>query len=640
MKRATTYEEWYASAIKLDAICGHNTWKATKESEYYDYEYIEKTTSLLKDCLENKNAKKLMLNLRCELTRNKGGINHPILHQHAYVGTKELIEAYNQKIIDSLRMISQASDEELTSQKKLEFFSETRHVYGRSALLLSGGGTLGLYHAGIIKTLYEQKLLPRVIAGSSAGSIVASIVATHTMQEMPKIFDRGYIKYGKFEKKSNALSAVRKIYRILTKGVLMDVSIVRTMLQSNLGNITFQEAYDKTGFILNITVTSYGKHEDACLLNYLTAPNVVIWSAALASCAIPFIYSPVELLAKDEKGELVPFHSQEVKFVDGSIGLDLPMARLSELFNINTFIVSQTNPWVVPFLTPDDGGGSLGSIYPYKMVKLIKHLIHSEIRHRCLQMTKIGILPKALAQILNMFVQDYRGHVTIWPVPEARDFLYIMANPDEETMVKFTKRGARRAFRKVSYLRALLGVEQTLDQEYSQLKKQLHSRGRRSSNYSDYVMVSRDVPNSPQRKKEKKHPTGALEGFSLALAQTSDPLKSLKTIPITSSNDSATEISARSEKLSSLSSAQQSSFGVISGSGEPEEEETDETSSSKKILNQSMKRTISFAIPRTRTYNSLNHVHRSQGTSEGLNTSGSIGEEPIDEEELLHSQTQ
>lgn len=35
------------------------------------------------------------------------------------------------------------------------------------------------------------------------------------------------------------------------------------------------------------------------------------------------------------------------KFVDGSIGADLPMQKLSELFNVNFFIVSQVNPWYI-----------------------------------------------------------------------------------------------------------------------------------------------------------------------------------------------------------------------------------------------------------------------------------------------------
>jgi TAG lipase/steryl ester hydrolase/phospholipase A2/LPA acyltransferase len=61
----------------------------------------------------------------------------------------------------------------------LEFFAETRHALGRTALLLSGGARLGTYHLGVIKCLREQALLPRIIAGSSAGSIFAALLGVY-----------------------------------------------------------------------------------------------------------------------------------------------------------------------------------------------------------------------------------------------------------------------------------------------------------------------------------------------------------------------------------------------------------------------------------------------------------------------------
>lgn len=44
-------------------------------------------------------------------------------------------------------------------------------------LVLSGGGTKGLAHAGAIKFLEEQNIRPNHIAGTSAGSIVAALYA-------------------------------------------------------------------------------------------------------------------------------------------------------------------------------------------------------------------------------------------------------------------------------------------------------------------------------------------------------------------------------------------------------------------------------------------------------------------------------
>ena len=114
--------------------------------------------------------------------------------------------------------------------------------------------------------------------------------------------------------------------------------------------MTFREVYHKFEWNLNITVTD--KNESR-LLNYLTAPNVLIWSAIVASCAIPGMFDPVELMMKIENGKVIAYcpPSRGIQFTDGSVAGDLPMQRMSELFNINTFIVSQVNPHIVPFVS-------------------------------------------------------------------------------------------------------------------------------------------------------------------------------------------------------------------------------------------------------------------------------------------------
>lgn len=64
--------------------------------------------------------------------------------------------------------------------------------YGRSALLLSGGGGLGIHHLGVLRALYEHELLPRIISGSSAGALVSSLLCTKTEPELGQML-RGEI---------------------------------------------------------------------------------------------------------------------------------------------------------------------------------------------------------------------------------------------------------------------------------------------------------------------------------------------------------------------------------------------------------------------------------------------------------------
>eukprot|EP00614_Pseudopedinella_elastica_P032450 CAMPEP_0172644478 /NCGR_PEP_ID=MMETSP1068-20121228/239232_1 /TAXON_ID=35684 /ORGANISM="Pseudopedinella elastica, Strain CCMP716" /LENGTH=469 /DNA_ID=CAMNT_0013458677 /DNA_START=125 /DNA_END=1531 /DNA_ORIENTATION=+ len=85
------------------------------------------------------------------------------------------------------RQGSRPEAQAISTEVKLAFFNEARHAFGRTALMLSGGAALGFYHVGLIRSLMDAGQLPRVISGASAGSIMASIVGTHTDAELEQI---------------------------------------------------------------------------------------------------------------------------------------------------------------------------------------------------------------------------------------------------------------------------------------------------------------------------------------------------------------------------------------------------------------------------------------------------------------------
>ena len=172
-------------------------------------------------------------------------------------------------------------DPDLSVKEKLKFFSQTSHSYGQTALLLSGGATLGVYHIGIVKVLKEQNLLPKIICGSSAGSIFAALIACRKYDEIEDLFNPYGIEYECFEYKEK--TEAMKIARFLKDGILLDMKHLQKFLQKYLGDLTFEEAYERTGWILNVSVSSIHNRDVARLLNYVTSPNVLIWSAVSAS---------------------------------------------------------------------------------------------------------------------------------------------------------------------------------------------------------------------------------------------------------------------------------------------------------------------------------------------------------------------
>jgi predicted acylesterase/phospholipase RssA len=66
----------------------------------------------------------------------------------------------------------------------MEFFIEARHALGRTALVFSGGGLLGMFHFGVGKILCELDIYPKIVAGSSAGSICAAFCGCLSKEEL------------------------------------------------------------------------------------------------------------------------------------------------------------------------------------------------------------------------------------------------------------------------------------------------------------------------------------------------------------------------------------------------------------------------------------------------------------------------
>lgn len=156
-----------------------NEWKRKKESQLYDHVGIENKLNVILRLREEKKVHELKSLLRSSLLRNIGGIGNMELHTKCKIGTKVLIEQYVDTVVKALEYICDEEFEDFSPEEKFEFFFETRQAFGRSALCLSGGATLGMYHLGIIKVLYENQLLPRVISGSSVGSIIASVLGEY-----------------------------------------------------------------------------------------------------------------------------------------------------------------------------------------------------------------------------------------------------------------------------------------------------------------------------------------------------------------------------------------------------------------------------------------------------------------------------
>eukprot|EP00899_Mesostigma_viride_P026940 jgi/Mesvir1/7430/Mv19211-RA.2 len=435
-----------------------------RDGRFFDIELVESRLKNLRSVMSRNNIVELEYHLRAHLIRNLGNVCNPELYRSRLVAPK-VIREYLHEVNFQLKYICNYDQPDLTLEQKLVFMQETRHAFGRTALLLSGGATLGLFHLGVVKTLVYHRILPRVVAGSSAGSIISSFIATKTDDELEAFFQQPLPEMKFF---TEVGSLVRFAIRWLRYGRLHDVSVLRKQLRDLIGDYTFQEAYDLSGRILGVSISSVRPHEPPMLLNYLTSPHVIIWSAVCASCSFPGLFEAQELVAKDPAGKWIPYHWERSTMVgrrwrDGSLEEDLPFLRVKELFNVNHFIVSQANPHIAPFLRLKE------LIYEYggKTARKAMHLLELEVKHRLKQALEMGIGGKGMS---SLWSQEWEGDITIVMPATWEQMRKVIANPTREDVMSAVLQGERLAWGKVSSIIANCSIEMTLDECVQELR--------------------------------------------------------------------------------------------------------------------------------------------------------------------------
>ncbi|KAG6363320.1 hypothetical protein INS49_008417 [Diaporthe citri] len=398
----------------------------------------------------------------------------------------------------------------MSNQMKLDFVHDTRQAFGRSTLVLQGGAIFGLCHLGVVKALFLRGLLPRIITGTATGALIAALVAIHKEEELPAVLKGEGVDLSAFAAKNKSKgddasgvgtrsgstrweTLLRRVKRFYREGYFLDVKVLEECVRANVGDLTFEEAYIRSKRVLNITVAATGQGGIPTLLNYLTAPNVLIWTAAVASNAsTPTFYGHREttILCKDQDGKIVPWapantidfrHWTHVSYSDR----DSPLMRIAELFNVNHFIVSQARPYLIPFLQSDMHGPSQHETRnkTTSITAFLVRMVGLEVRHRLRQLDTLGLLPTGIRRFL---VDERIPGASVMLVPEvtAGDFIRLLETPTRETLDYWILRGERSVWPAVAALKIRCAIETELDRAY-QMARRLKAGGlRRKSSIS------------------------------------------------------------------------------------------------------------------------------------------------------------
>ena len=143
-------------------------------------------------------------------------------------------------------------------------------------LVLSGGGSKGIAHAGVIKFLEEKNIRPSQIAGTSAGSIVGAMYAWgKTPEEILEFFKSIYLFHWK--------------HLTFKKAGLIDSESFKTYFHTIFKDATLGDL--KIPIQITATDMVRGKLK-------IFDPQTTIIDAILASSAFPGILSPYEIKGK------------------------------------------------------------------------------------------------------------------------------------------------------------------------------------------------------------------------------------------------------------------------------------------------------------------------------------------------------
>ena len=175
----------------------------------------------------------------------------------------------------------------------------------KTGLVLSGGGTRGFAHLGVVAALYEQGIKPDVISGVSAGSIAGAFIAAgKSPEEILKIFTKGwFFQYTKIHIPVDGLLKLDGLKEIIHKEIpytnIEDLPIPFYVCISNLNQGTVE--YRNSG---------------------------PLGELVLASSSIPILFAPVKI------GDNL--------YVDGGLMDNIPVSPLASL--CERIVVSNISP--------------------------------------------------------------------------------------------------------------------------------------------------------------------------------------------------------------------------------------------------------------------------------------------------------
>jgi NTE family protein len=170
----------------------------------------------------------------------------------------------------------------------------------------------------------------------------------------------------------------------------------------------------------------------------------------------------VALEAQDKWGERQPYLPSR-KWVDGSVSDDLPTLRLSRLYGVNHYIVSQANPAVLPFVADGRRRSGARSIIASAGRQTAREWLNAGAALMHNPLSRETALSKVANTVLSMINQDYVGDVNILPRNRFHIPLKLLAHLPAQDILKLISAGERSGWHKIEMNRIQTRISRQLE---------------------------------------------------------------------------------------------------------------------------------------------------------------------------------
>lgn len=311
---------------------------------------------------------------------------------------------------------------------------------GRLALLLSGGGVLGFFHAGVIRALLAEGLLPRVIAGASAGALIAAIAGTRNDAALAALVGD--------DAAGIAATADEQSYTRMT-GAAMSAMIDRL-----IPDLTFAEAEAASGRATVIAVAGPRARHGGLLCGPATTPDLLVRDVVLASCAVPFVFDAVALRERRADGEVAAAYVGR-RWVDGSLYADVPAAALREACGVEHCIVSMVSPFVAPFVTDPAVDGPVLHEWVQATYAAGRAATRGWVAAAQALWSAVPAVEAMLDATQRMLAQDYDADMLLTPVAPLASIAGMFDAPGAGRVAMLAAEGEARTRARLAQVRAL-----------------------------------------------------------------------------------------------------------------------------------------------------------------------------------------